>query len=101
MARRCLFSTVQSAIGAVLNSALTYHFHLMRDRYGSAPTITISSSHLSVVVELPRGRRRRGRMGKGEAMGCGGRTGTGEEVGPDGGRTGTGEEVVGPALTGQ
>ncbi|EMS68774.1 hypothetical protein TRIUR3_20724 [Triticum urartu] len=40
-------------------------------------------------------------MAKGEAMGCGGRTGTGEEVGPDDGRTGTCEEVVGPALTGQ
>ena len=39
-------------------------------------------------------------MGKGEAMDGDGRTGTGEEVGPDGGRTGTGEEV-GPALTGQ
>ena len=36
-------------------------------------------------------------MGKGEAMGGGGRTGTGEEVGADGGRTGTGEEV-GPRL---
>ena len=39
-------------------------------------------------------------MGKGEAMGGGGRTGTGEEVGPDSWQTGRGEEV-GPALTGE